>query len=113
MIGELAFTLCVLGVVILGLLIMTRTITLEEMIGTIGSLFGLLVVALVALCLLRVLIAAVIVQWLISLKAAFLWTGIALVALIGLALIARIGISRMLNVSNDRETSNSRNHNWN
>jgi len=61
MISECISTLCVLGIVIFGLLIMTQTITLEEILGTIGRLFGLMIVAVIALCLLRALVAAVIV----------------------------------------------------
>jgi len=97
MILECISTVCVSGIVILGLLIMTQVITLEEVAGTIGRLFGLVVVVLVSLCLLRVLVAAIIVPWLVSLKATFLWIAIVLTIVIILAVVVRIAIFRFLN----------------
>ena len=46
-------SVCVLGMVIIGILLMTRVISLETVGNAIGRAFVLLVAVLVALCLLK------------------------------------------------------------
>lgn len=54
---ECISALCILGVVILSLLVMTNTISLEQALKALGQAFVLLIVALWALCALKGLMA--------------------------------------------------------
>ncbi|MGB9236806.1 MAG: hypothetical protein WCC04_20550 [Terriglobales bacterium] len=89
MIWECLSVICMLGIVILGMLIMTRTVTLGQVAETVGRLFTLVLGVLITLCLLRALVIAVVAPWLLSLKAAVGWLAIVLLAIIALALIVQ------------------------
>jgi hypothetical protein len=83
---ECISALCVLGMIILGLLIMTNAISLEQATKAFGQAFALLIVALWAICVWKGLVA-VAVSALRSLAA---WIAILAFVMIGLAVLVRI-----------------------
>jgi hypothetical protein len=97
MIGQTMPAFCVLGTVILGVLVMTRAITFEQLASGGGRFLLLAMGVLVALCFLKTVLVAVIIPWLVSLKAVLLWLALAVLGIIALALIARITISKFNN----------------
>jgi hypothetical protein len=97
MLGQFISVLCVLAVVILGLLVMTRVITFEQLVSGVGRFLPFVIGLLVALCFLKAVLVAVIVPWLVSLKAVFLWLVLAVLGIITLVLIVRITISKFQN----------------
>ena len=94
MIGQCLSAMCMLGVVILGMLVMTRTVTLEEISNFAGRIFGIAVVATMTWCLLEVFVTLVVVPWLSSLKSFLRDIGILIVAFVVLTLIARAALSK-------------------
>ena len=97
MIGQAIPVICVLAVVMLGLLVMTRVITFEQFVSGVGR-FALFVIGmLVALCFLKAVLVTVILPWLVSLKAVFLWVVLAVLGIITLVLIVRMTISKFQN----------------
>ena len=95
MIGQCIFVFCMLGIVILGILVMTQAITLEQLVDAAGRLFLVLLGSLITLCLLRVLLIAVILPWLLSFKNMFFWLALAALAVLALALVVRITVSKL------------------
>lgn len=83
---QCASALCVLGLVILALLIMTNAISLEEAIKAFGRGFALLIVALWAICVLNGLVPVVVS----ALKSLVVWIAILALVMIGLAVFVRI-----------------------
>jgi len=94
MTGELISAICVLGIVIVGLLIMIQAIAFGQVINAIGRLLLFVTAAVVAACVLRMLLVSVVVPWLVSLKALVSWLALAAVAIIALALVVRIAVLR-------------------
>jgi hypothetical protein len=97
MIGQAIPVICVLAVVIVGLLVMTRVITLEQLVSGAGRFLLFVISILVALYFLKAILVAVIIPWLVSLKAVLLWLVLAVLVVITLALIVRITISKFQN----------------
>jgi hypothetical protein len=94
MAGELIFAICVFGIVIVGVLIMTQAITFEQLFNAIGRLLLFVGLLLATAYVLRMLFCSYMVPWLVSLKALFLWFGIGVVAIVLLALVIRAVVSR-------------------
>ena len=94
MIAQCISAVFILGVLILGILVMTQKVTLEQLVGGLGRLLFVGLGSLVALCLLRVLIA-ISVPWLASLKHVFFWLAVAALAVLALALLERIAVSNL------------------
>jgi hypothetical protein len=94
MVAELLFAMCMCGVVIVGILIMTQAITFEQLFGAIGRLLLFVGLLLATAYVLRLLFCSYIVPWLVSLKTIFLWLAIGVVAVILVALVVRVTISR-------------------
>ena len=94
MAGELIFAICVFGIVIVGVLIMTQAITFEQLFNAIGRLLLFVGLLLATAYVVRVLFCPFIVPWLVSLKALFLWLAIGVLAVILVALLVRVTVSR-------------------
>jgi hypothetical protein len=86
---QLISALCVLGVVIIALLIMTNAISLEEAIKAFGRGFALLIVALWAICVLKGLVAVAVS----ALRSLAIWIAIIAFVMLGFAVLVR-SISR-------------------
>ena len=97
MIGQAISVFCVLGIVTLGVLVMTRVITFEQLVSGVGRFLLVVIGMVVALCFLKAILVTVILPWLVSLKAVFLWLVLAVLVVIALALIVRITISKFQN----------------
>jgi hypothetical protein len=85
---------CTLGVVIVGLLVMTRVISLEELRN--GIVRGLLVgaLALIGICVLKGLLLPTLISWLVTLRRMSSLVVIIVFAVIALVLVVRMLISR-------------------
>ena len=97
MLMQCLFAVCMLAIVIVGLLVIMRAISLEELGHMIGRVFLLALSALIAFCLLKDLLLPTLSSWLVTLKQMIWW-----IVLIGLAIIAAMFFLRML-VSNFRK----------
>jgi hypothetical protein len=83
---ECISALCVLGMIILALLIMTNAISLEQAIKAFGQSFALLIVALWAVCVLKGLVAVAVS----ALRSLAGWIAILAFVMIGLAVLVRV-----------------------
>jgi len=97
MIGQTISAFCVLGIVILGMLVMTQAITFDQLVSGVRRFLIVVIGILVVLCFLKAILVTVILPWLVSLKAALLWLAVAVLVVIALALIVRIAISKFQN----------------
>jgi len=94
MIGELIFAICMFGLVIVGILIMTQAITFEQLVNAFGRLLLFVGLLLATAYVVRVLFCSFIVPSLVSLKALLLWLAIGVLAVILVGLLVRATISR-------------------
>jgi hypothetical protein len=94
MAGELIFAICVFGVVIVGILIMTQAISFEQVFNAIGRFLLFAGLLLATAYVLRMLFCSYIVPWLVSLKALSLWLAIGVIVIILLALAVRVAVSK-------------------
>jgi hypothetical protein len=94
MVGEFILAMCLSGVVIVGILIMTQAITFEQPFEAIGRLLLFVGLLLATAYVLRVLFCSFIVPWFVSLKALLLWLAIGVLAVIFVALVVRLTVSR-------------------
>jgi hypothetical protein len=85
---------CILAVVIIGILIMTRTISFEQVVNAIGRAFLCLVTVLLALCMLKGLLMTAATALLFFLKRLMVWLAIIALVLGFAVLVARIAISK-------------------
>jgi hypothetical protein len=83
---ECISALCVLGLVILSLLIMTNAISLEEAIRAFGQAFALIIIVLWAICVLKGLMAVAVSV----LKSLAVWIAILAFVIVGVAVLVRI-----------------------
>jgi len=97
MMGQCIAAVCVLGIVIIGVLLMTQVITIQQAVSVLGRALVLVVSSLVALCIVRSLLLTVIVPWLRWLKALVGWLAIIIVAIILIALVLEITRKRLKN----------------
>src|SRR5258708_4925317 len=77
---------CVLGIVLLALLIMTRAVSLEQAFKTFGQAFAVVVIAVWAVCVLKGLVAVAA----LALKSLAVWIAILAFVMIGVAVLVRI-----------------------
>lgn len=82
----------VLAVMMIGIFIMLRLFTLEQMVSAIVRVFLLVLGVLVGVCLLRQLLVTVILPAFDILKSFFVWLALACVAGLGFWLLIRISI---------------------
>ena len=94
---QLISALCVLGMVILALLIMTNAISLGQAAKTFGQAFAFLVVALWAICVLEGLLAVAIS----AAKSLAVWIAILAFVMIGLAVLVRITYTVWMRLQRD------------
>lgn len=97
MLGQSISAVCVLGIVIVALLTMTRTISMKEAAHAVGRVFLVVVGVLFALCLLKPLLVTGVTAALWLLKSLVLWLAVIAVVIIVLTLVVRILISRFKN----------------
>ena len=94
--------ICTLGVVIVGLLVMTRAINPEELgAGILRAIFGA-ALALLGLCLLKGLLLPILISWLVTLKQMTSLIGIVALAVIALVLSIRVRISKFAHFRTNR-----------
>lgn len=94
MIGQFIAVFCVLGIVILGVLVMTQAITFDQLANGVGRFLIVVIGMVVLLCFLKAILVTLILPWLVSLKAVLLWLAGAVFVVIALALVVRIAISK-------------------
>ena len=97
MMSQCIAAVCALGIVIIGVLLITQVITIQQALSAMGRALVLLVGSLFALCIVRSLLLTVIVSWLRSLKALVGWLAIIAVAIILIALVFEIIRKRFKN----------------
>jgi len=83
-----------LGIMIVGMLMIARIITLEQVMNVVGRFLLLVVSALLALCILRSLLIAVVIPWLSFMKTLLVWLAIITIVIIVVMVVARIIVSR-------------------
>jgi hypothetical protein len=86
---------CVLGVVIVGLLVMTQAISLEQVAGAIGRTLLFAVLALIALCILKAFLTMALIAMLWLLKHLVVWLAVIVLVIAAVMFLARILISRL------------------
>ena len=94
MVSQCMSAVCVLGIVTIGLLIMTRFISLEQVVNATGRVFLLLVTVLLALCMVKGFLTAAAIAALVLLKRLMIWLAIIALVIIFAMLVARISISK-------------------
>jgi hypothetical protein len=99
------FAVCMLAVVIIGLLVMTQAISLEELADGIWRGFLMALSVSIALCVLRGLLLPILASWLVALKEMIWW-----VVIIALAIIAAMFFLRMLVPKLEKWLSATSNH---
>jgi len=92
MISQLVVVGCILGVVILGLLVMVQAITLTEIAEAGRRVLAFAMGALVLLWFLRLVLVAIVVPWLLAMKAALGWFVLVMLALVLMAILAHVTI---------------------
>jgi uncharacterized membrane protein YkgB len=85
---------CVLGVVIVGLLVMVRIVTLEQLGNGIWRGFLFIVIALVTLCFLKGLLLPILTLALVTLKHMIWWVLMAGLVIIVAMILLRILVSQ-------------------
>ena len=93
MLMQCLFTVCMLAVVIVGLLIMTRTISLEELGHGIGRAFLIALVVYIALSVLKGFLLPILSSWVVALKHMIGWLVIIVLAIIAAVLLLRMLVS--------------------
>ena len=83
---ECISALCVLGLVILSLLIVTNAISLEEAIRAFGQAFALIIIVLWAICVLKGVVAVAVSV----LKSLAVWIAILAFVIVGVAVLVHI-----------------------
>ena len=76
MLSQCMSAVCVLGIVTIGLLIMTQVVSLEQVVNATGRLFLLLVTLLLALCMLKGFLTTAATAALFLLKRLVVWLAI-------------------------------------
>ena len=96
---------CMLGVVIVGMLVMTRAISLEQLGNAAWRGFLMIVIVLTTVCVLKVLLLPILISWLVMLKHMIWWA-----VIIGLAIVTALLFIRMLVSKFERWLSPHGNH---
>lgn len=106
MVGSCISAACALGLVILGILVMTRVVSLEEAAKAVGRVVLILVLVLIAVCLLRQLVLAGLVILLSLLKTLIRWLVVTVFVTALLILLVRMHVSKSvarLNAKSSRD----------
>ncbi len=96
MLMQCLFAGCMLAVVIVGLLVMTQAISLEELRTGIGRVFLIALIVLIALCVLKGLLLPILTSWIVTLKHMTGWLVIIVLAIIAAMLLLRMLVSNFL-----------------
>ena len=94
MLMQCLFALCMLAVVMVGLLVMTQAISLEELGNGIWRGFLTVVLAVVAICFLKAVLLPILICWLVRLKQMLLWIAVVVLALVIALLVLQMLISK-------------------
>jgi hypothetical protein len=104
--------LCVLGLVVPGILIMIRAITLDQLLSGVGRFLFVVIGTLAGVCFLKTALVCIVAPLLQSVRAVLFWSALALLSIITLVLIARAAISKLKNwiagYGNSKGTSHER-----
>ena len=95
MLAQCLFAVCMLAVVVVGLLVMTQAISLEELGYGIGRGFLMVLSVLVALCVLISLLLPSLTSWLVTLKCMVWWIVIIVVAIVAAMFFLRMLVSKL------------------
>ena len=85
---------CMGGLALVGILTMTRVVSLEQAMNASGRAFLLLVTALLALCMVKGFLMTEAIAALFFLKPLMVWLAIIAVSIVSAMLVARICISK-------------------
>lgn len=85
---------CVVGIVTIGILIMTGIISPEQVMNATGRAFLLIAAVLLTLCMLKGILIAAVTAALVWLKLLIFWLAIIALVLGSVVLISRIAISK-------------------
>lgn len=102
MLIQCLFAICMLAVVIVGMLVMTQVLSLEELVTKICRAFLAVLVVLIAFCIAKTVLLPILVSCLVGLKQMLLWIAIAVFALVIALLVLRIVISKLARRSSER-----------
>ena len=95
MLMQCLFAVCILAIVIVGLLVMTQLISLEELGNGIWRAFLTVLVSLIAICFLKAVLLPILICWIVRLKQMFLWIAVVVLALVIALLVLRMLISKL------------------
>ncbi len=95
MLTQCLFAVCVLAVVIVGLLVMTRAISLEELGGGMRRGFLMVLSVLTAFCVLKSLLLPMLSSWVVALKHMIWWLVIIVLAVFAAMLVLRMLVSKL------------------
>ena len=95
MLTQCLFAVCMLAVIIVGLLVMTGVIGVEELGDVIERVFLLALGLLIALCVLKGLLLPVLMSWIVALKQMLWWIVMIVVTIIATMLLLRILVSKL------------------
>jgi hypothetical protein len=84
-----------LAIIIVGLLIMTRAISLEELANGIWRGFLMTLSVSIALCVLKGLLLPILASWLVALKQMIWWIVIFVLAVMAAMLVLRVLVSKL------------------
>ena len=95
MLMQCLFAVCMLAIVIVGLLVMMRAISLEELGDGIGRSFLIVFGGIIALCVLKGLLLRILTTWLVTLKHTVRWIAIVVLAMIAAMVFLRMLVSKL------------------
>ncbi len=98
--------ICMLAIVIVGLLVMTQIISLEELGNAIWQGFLTIVIVLVAICFLKAILLPILISWVVALKQMLVWIAMIVFALVIALLVVRVIISKSTQRSSARGDRN-------
>jgi hypothetical protein len=87
------FAVCMLAVVIVGLLVMTQAISVQELRAGIGRVLLTALIMLIALCVLKGFLLPILTSWVVALKHMTGWLVIIVLAIIAAMLLLRMLVS--------------------
>jgi hypothetical protein len=96
MLMQCLFAVCMLAVVIVGLLVMTQAISLEELRAGIGRVFLMALIVLIALRVLKGILLPILTSWVVALRYVTGWLVIIVLAIIAAILFLRMLVSNFL-----------------
>jgi|SRR5882724_7296984 len=100
MIGQCISAVCTLGVIVLAILIMTKSISPEDALKWIGKALLAIILAYIAVCMLAPPLRAGVLALIAILKAAVRWLVVAVFVVVPVTLLIRALLSRFMARSN-------------